>query len=240
MQIIRIIKNDNYTIISNDIFRDTDLSAKGRGLLCTLLSLPPEWDLSINGIVAIMKEGKDAVMSGFNELIDNGYIIRNRVRIKGKYKGYEYIVYETKITPKSDNPNTEHPNTGKPDTEYPNTEKPDTENPTQLNNDTIKYLNNQVINKEKDFFKKPLLDDVIFFVKEQGNIIDAKQFFNHYESNGWRIGKNKMEDWKAAVRSWESRAVENGAKTDKVATRLKSHQEAKALLKSIHNGNQKN
>ena len=33
--------------------------------------------------------------------------------------------------------------------------------------------------------------------------MNAEKFFNHYESNGWYVGKNKMKDWKAAVRGWE-------------------------------------
>ena len=54
-------------------------------------------------------------------------------------------------------------------------------------------------------FQKPSLDEVIEYCKERGNSVDAERFVNYYEANGWRVGKNAMKDWKAAVRTWEGR-----------------------------------
>jgi hypothetical protein len=53
-------------------------------------------------------------------------------------------------------------------------------------------------------FVKPSLDDVTAYVSERGNRIDPEAFCAYYEANGWRVGKNPMKDWKAAVRHWES------------------------------------
>lgn len=52
-------------------------------------------------------------------------------------------------------------------------------------------------------FKKPSLEDVFSYCKERNNQVNAEQFIDHYESNGWRVGKNPMKNWKAAVRTWE-------------------------------------
>ena len=38
---------------------------------------------------------------------------------------------------------------------------------------------------------------------ERNNNVNAEHFFDYYESNGWKVGKNSMKDWKAAVRTWE-------------------------------------
>ena len=56
---------------------------------------------------------------------------------------------------------------------------------------------------KKKRFVKPLVADVDAYVKEKGYHIDAEMFFNFYESKGWMIGKNKMQDWRKAVVTWE-------------------------------------
>lgn len=52
-------------------------------------------------------------------------------------------------------------------------------------------------------FEKPSISDIKQYCIERNNNIDASQFFDYYESNGWKVGKNSMKDWKAAVRTWE-------------------------------------
>jgi uncharacterized protein YdaU (DUF1376 family) len=52
-------------------------------------------------------------------------------------------------------------------------------------------------------FMPPSLDQVINYCNERLNNVDANKFIDHYTSNGWLVGKNKMKDWKAAVRTWE-------------------------------------
>jgi hypothetical protein len=52
-------------------------------------------------------------------------------------------------------------------------------------------------------FKKPTLEEINEYCKERNNNIDAQRFIDFYESKDWMIGKNKMKDWKAAIRTWE-------------------------------------
>ena len=56
---------------------------------------------------------------------------------------------------------------------------------------------------ERAVFRKPTVDEVKSYCLERKNAIDPEKWFNYYESNGWRVGKNPMKDWKAAVRVWE-------------------------------------
>jgi|7_EtaG_2_1085326.scaffolds.fasta_scaffold00750_19 hypothetical protein len=94
MQVFRVIKNKNYTTICNGIYKDKALSLKAKGLLSMILSLPADWDLTINGLVKICKEGKRAMTSIISELIAAGYITRQQVRKNGSFAGYDYCVYE--------------------------------------------------------------------------------------------------------------------------------------------------
>ena len=52
-------------------------------------------------------------------------------------------------------------------------------------------------------FIKPSLDEVKAYCQERQNNVNAERFMDYYESNGWKVGKNNMKDWKAAVRTWE-------------------------------------
>lgn len=54
-------------------------------------------------------------------------------------------------------------------------------------------------------FTKPTIKQVSEYCKERKNNINAEQFYDHYESVGWKVGKNPMKDWKASVRTWERR-----------------------------------
>jgi len=57
--------------------------------------------------------------------------------------------------------------------------------------------------REVKRFAPPTLDEVQAYCEERGNNVDPDRFIDYYTSNGWRVGKNPMKDWKAAVRSWE-------------------------------------
>ena len=61
-----------------------------------------------------------------------------------------------------------------------------------------------------DKFVPPTVQEVSEYCAERGNNVDPEHFVAHYESNGWKVGRNSMKDWKAAVRSWERRMLEHG------------------------------
>jgi predicted phage replisome organizer len=62
-------------------------------------------------------------------------------------------------------------------------------------------------------FVPPSLEEVQAYCSERGNGIDAQAFIDFYASKGWMVGKTKMSDWKAAVRTWESRNRKQGKPT---------------------------
>lgn len=58
-------------------------------------------------------------------------------------------------------------------------------------------------------FVKPTLEEVQAYCAERGKGVDAQKWYDYYSANGWKVGKNPMKDWKAAVRTWE-RSGNNG------------------------------
>ncbi len=58
-------------------------------------------------------------------------------------------------------------------------------------------------------FKKPTLEEVAAYCKERTNEVDPEGWVNFYTSNGWKVGKNPMKDWKASVRTWERNGINN-------------------------------
>lgn len=64
--------------------------------------------------------------------------------------------------------------------------------------------------KKTKKFVKPTLEEVEAYCSERGNNVDPQRFIAHYESNGWKVGKNAMKNWKAAVISWERNEYGSG------------------------------
>ncbi len=106
----------------------------------------------------------------------------------------------------------------------------DTEDDTQ--NDTESDTQSEHINKhkqkqqtktfykekniKKEKFVKPTIDEIQKYCTSRNNKVDAKKFWDFYESKGWKVGKTPMEDWQACVRTWETNEVSNkGNETSK-------------------------
>lgn len=66
----------------------------------------------------------------------------------------------------------------------------------------------------------PTLEEVTAYCKERKNNVDPQGFIDHYDSNGWFVGKNKMKDWQAAVRTWEKNNQNNSRKGDSNGSRV--------------------
>ncbi len=136
MPIVRVEKSSDYTVVDNFYLRDKRISLKAKGLFTMMLSLPDDWDYSINGLAAFLKDGRDSIAKTLSELECFGYLRRRKVTDpKGHFAGYEYDIFEQPQDdiPYSEKPYSEKPCTDKPYTGKPYTGKPCTENPTQQN-----------------------------------------------------------------------------------------------------------
>lgn len=109
MAFLRKEHKENYTCISNDVFR-SDLSLKARGMLCTMLSLPDCWEFSENGLQAILKDGQTSVRSAIKEIESAGFLSRTRERDEsGRMGKCVWIVCDY---PRFENPNLVNSNLG--------------------------------------------------------------------------------------------------------------------------------
>lgn len=98
--------------------------------------------------------------------------------------------------------------------------KNDTDNNTSLNNtfnNTSEYIDKSDKPTHKRFVP-PTLEEVQAYCRERNNNVDAERFINHYTSNGWMVGRNKMKDWRASVRTWEKNGYDkpNEPKSDNI------------------------
>lgn len=192
MAIFRKVKKNDYTVIDNNIFRNQRLTLKAKGMICTMLSLPDDWEFSEDGLSSLSNDGKSSIRSTLKELMEYGYLVRTRNRdSKGVLRDYVYTIFEE--------PTFENQKQVEPTCDYPTLENRNTYK--ILNN--IKETNNiNIISKES--LKKPTLEEVQEYCRERNNNVNAKQFFDYYEVNDWVDNKeNKVKNWKQKLITWE-------------------------------------
>jgi hypothetical protein len=103
-----------------------------------------------------------------------------------------------------------------------------------LNN--LSFKNSTTINKNKEikiinkYFIKPKKNEIEVYCIERNNNIDFEAFYDFYESKDWKIGKNKMKDWKAAVRTWERRDKKKPQTMSKIDSQLSEYLKGKEYL----------
>ena len=79
-----------------------------------------------------------------------------------------------------------------------------------VNINTISSTEKDSTKVDKPRFTPPALDDVKAYCIERKNTVDPEHWYSYYEANGWMVGRNKMKDWKASVRTWEKNDYGNG------------------------------
>jgi hypothetical protein len=174
MAVIRVNNTKGFTVMSNYHFQDKEISLKAKGLLGLMLSLPSNWDYSVNGLVAIVKENKAAVQTALKELEEHKYLKRTRVQDETGRFDYIYDIYEK--------PYDKLPCTENRCTDIQCTEVQCTENQPQINTNkqntnkqSTKELNTNEY-KEKNI-KKESVNSVIAEYTENKDLQDALHGF---------------------------------------------------------------
>lgn len=169
--IVRVNKRENpFAQIDKHPLKDENLSWQEKGLLAYLLSLPNDWDLYINELCKHATNGRDSTAAIVSKLIKKGYIIRERKRDKGKFKGYDYQVFERpdlaenwkSVNGKSVNGKTVN-------------EKPETTNNNLTDNNLTNNVSKECVNTqntppqepEPDEIERPTQDDPIITVTDE-------------------------------------------------------------------------
>lgn len=79
--------------------------------------------------------------------------------------------------------------------------------------------NEQGIDTHIKKFIRPKIEEVAAYCEERGNAVDPEKWHDHYSANGWMVGRNRMSNWQAAVRTWE-RGDNRGHDRSKTETEL--------------------
>ena len=203
------------TIVLSDAFLDMPLSA--RCLYFTLGMLADD-DGFVNSPKSIMRQA-GASTDDLNLLMakrfilafDSGIIVIKHWRIhnyiqKDRYKESKYIEEKATLTLDQNGAYTEC---------IQDVSTLDTQVRLGKDRDRIELGEGSVGEDNEDSatppptrakrFVPPTVDEVRDYCFDRGNAVDAQRFVDYYTSNGWMVGKNKMKDWKAAVRTWEQK-----------------------------------
>ena len=92
------------------------------------------------------------------------------------------------------------------------------------------FNNNKEIKTINKYFKKPTLVEIDLYCADRENNVDHIAFYDFYESKNWMVGKNKMKDWKAAVRTWERRDKKKPQTMSKIDSQLNEYLKGKKYL----------
>ncbi len=149
MAIIRTKRTKNFTVLNNDLIRDSRLSFKARGLLQYMLSMPDDWKFYVSELAKhSSKEGESAIRSGIEELEKLGYMRRIQNRDKsGKFGSVDWEVLDEPVF---------SPHVEKPQADKPNAEKPHADNRPLLRTNGTKNLYNKELIDDDDSLRADL------------------------------------------------------------------------------------
>ena len=172
-------ENPNYYAIIPSEVRYADITPNAKLLyaeISALTNMNGKCSASTNYFAKLYKVSKTSIQNWLKCLEDNKYITRKNIYKEGSK---EILSRYIKLF------------------DYSTQDK-------LRDNNNITYSNNNLTDS-KARFKKPTVNDIKEYCFWRNNGIDAETFFDFYESKDWKVGKNKMKDWKACVRTWEKR-----------------------------------
>ena len=203
------------TIIDSDAFLDMPLSAQA---LYFHLSMRADDDGFVNNPKKIQRmvgasddDCKLLVMKRFILTFESGVIVIKHWRIhnyiqKDRYKETLYKEEKNALAIDEKNAYTEAVKVPCIQNGY-RTDTQDRLVKVRIDKDKIDNMRENAANKR---FKPPTVQDVQTYCTERKNNVDAQKFVDYYTANGWQVGRNKMKDWKAAIRTWERNGFSNG------------------------------
>lgn len=182
---------DDFILVRRFMSTELGIQSKNEMLLYALIYSYSDGGSAFYGSTEYLAKrlgsSKSRIIKVLNEMVAKGLIIK---KTSGKYNfyvtNYNYVC------------NTEEPSVSE---QHPVRCQVDTETDVKP---TPNNINNNIKNTiSVKRFVKPNVEEIESYCKERNNSVDAQQFFDYYESKGWKVGKSPMKDWKAAVRTWE-------------------------------------
>ena len=204
------------TIVTSDAFLDMPASTR---CLYFLLGMVADDDGFVNNPKSIMRQAGSTV-DDMNLLIAKRFIlnfnsgvvvikhwcIHNTIQ-KDRYKETKYLEEKSTLMLDENKAYTEAETDVYPEC-IQAVSNPDTQvrlGKDRLSQDSVGEVIVEAEPPTRKRFVPPTVDEVRDYCYERGNSVDPQRFVDYYTSNGWMVGKNKMKDWKAAVRTWEQK-----------------------------------
>ena len=191
-----------------EVMRNINLAGNAKLIYAYLASFAGGSETCYPSVETICKElnmTKTTMYKYMNILIDCGVVEKKQTYV-GNIKGRVVYLITHEITLNIRNPKiSETEKTTCSDSEKLGSRenRKSTDSETNINNININNIKNN--KKSMENFTPPTLEEVKAYCIERNNGVDPERFIDFYSSKGWMIGKNKMKDWKAAVRTWERR-----------------------------------
>lgn len=238
MAVIRVNNTKGFTVMNKYHFQDKEISLKAKGLLGLMLSLPSNWDYSVNGLVAIVKENKAAVQTALKELEEHKYLKRTRVQDETGRFDYIYDIYEK--------PYDKLPWTENQCTDIQCTEIQCTENQPQINTNkqntnkqNTKELNTNKQSKHKyGEYQHVLLTDKehTHLVELYGSSLDEhiKILDEYIETSGKNYKNHSLVLQKWVHDEWTRRNKNNPVKLDSKFYVQENNQSDEDLMKEFN------
>ena len=201
MSIIRVNKSKNYTIMSNAHFKEKKMSLKAKGLLSLMLSLPDEWDYSINGLIQLNRDNESSVKSALNELKKFNYLVITKKMPNETNTGRIEYVYDIYEKPKQEGKKQDLENLPLEILPLENQGQYNINN-KDINNKKIKYniygtykrikLTDEEYNKLVKTFGKDFIDKQINLLDEY---VESNNNKNKYTNFNLVLRKSIRENW---------------------------------------------
>lgn len=183
-----------YTVVSNELIRDTNLSLKARGLACYMCSMAEGWSFSYRRLASSTGEGESLVRAALNELINAGYLTRTKYKDEQGFFRCKYDLYPT------------------PSLQNPSVENPCVENPRKENHRNIEEHNNRITNikntitptkRKAKQFVPPTLEEVKAYIESKHYNVDANYFYEYFSAGNWIDSQGKpVKNWKQKIITW--------------------------------------
>lgn len=182
---------DDFILVRRFMSTELGIQSKNEMLLYALIYSYSDGGSAFYGSTEYLAKrlgsSKSRIIKVLNEMVAKGLIIK---KTSGRFNfyvtNYNYVC------------NTEEPTVS---VQHPTRCQSDTESSVVPTPNNINNNINDTISVKR--FVKPNVEEIESYCKERNNSVDAQQFFDYYESKGWKVGKSPMKDWKASVRTWE-------------------------------------
>ena len=178
-----------YAIIPATVRYDNRIPANAKLLYGEITALCNErgYCWATNAHFAELYDVKNrSITNWLSALEEAGYIQREEIYEKGTKRVQERRIYIVEN------------NCDTPSKNFPTLLENNFPTPTKKSSKGIIQVNNKTNNIP------PQRDDVVNYINQQGYNVDADRWFAYYESNGWKVGRNSMKDWKACIRTWQT------------------------------------